>query len=120
MNSVSKRTSALSVSLTNGTIVSLLCLAVGTGAEWIRSRFGYAWAERMSLAAEALPARILETLGALPWLRSQLAEGRWSIFQIRVLYAVTTVVSIFALALSTGVLLMLIGWLWSRLSRQPT
>jgi hypothetical protein len=108
---LSKRPTALSVSLTNGTIVSALCLAGGSLAEWVRGRYGFRWAERVSLVSEALPARVLEWLSLLPKLREALNEQRLSVFQVRLIYALTTTVSIFALALSTGAFLSAIGWL---------
>jgi hypothetical protein len=117
LSSSPRRKTALGISLANGTIVSALCLALGTVAEFVRARYGSAWAERMSLASEALPGRILEMVGLLPAVRHQLVEGRWSVFQVRMLYATITVVAIFALALATGVLLWLVGWFWTRRMR---
>lgn len=102
------------ISLTNASMLSALYLVTAVAVEAVRRTWNPRWAERLSLALEAFPARTLEVLGLFePLRRAWLAHGV-SDLGVRVIYGATTVGLIFTLGLTVG------GAMWAlmRLTRR--
>ena len=70
--------------------------------ELLRRVYPLRWAERVSLAMDALPARALEYAGLLRYLRQFYAQGRLSEFWLRFTFGIAVVMIIFALGFAVG------------------
>lgn len=99
------------ISLTNAALLSGAYLAVGAAVEVVRREWSPRWADRLSLALEAFPARMLHFMGVFEPMRDAFVAGRLSVTQVRLAYAVTTVTLIFLLGLAVGGLM----WGFARL-----
>ncbi len=93
---------ALKLSLTNATLLSGLYLAFGVVVEVARRVWNFRWAERMSLALEAFPARTLELVGLFDPIRRAWVENRLTGQEVRIIYGGTTVVIIFTIGAVVG------------------
>ena len=98
----------------NATLLSIVYLAVSLTVEAGRRFTSLRFAERASLALEAFPARALDMAGLLQPLRRALVEGEVNAFWVRVVFGVTSVLVIFGLAATVGVLMWVARWAWDR------
>jgi hypothetical protein len=96
--------------IANSMLLSALYLGLGALVELLRRLYPLRWAERISLAMDALPARGLEYLGLLRYLRQLYAQGRLSEFWLRFTFGIAAVLIIFALGFVVGGLM----WLFRR------
>jgi hypothetical protein len=94
--------SALKLSLTNAALLSGLYLAFGVFVEVVRRVWNARWAERMSLALEAFPARTLELFGLFDPIRRAWVENKLSGQEVRMIYGGTTVLIIFSIGTIVG------------------
>jgi hypothetical protein len=99
------RVPAFRVSLANATLLSAAYLLVAAAVEALRRTYNWRWVERLALALEAFPARLLKFFGLLEPLRRAWVEGAISDLQVRLIYGVTVVGLIYALGLVVGLLL---------------
>lgn len=97
----------------NSMLLSALYLGLGAVVELVRRLYPLRWAERISLAMDALPARALEFAGLLQYLRELYAEGRLSEFWLRFTFGIAAVAIIFALGFAVGAAM----WLFRRAIR---
>ena len=82
--------------------MSVVYLAVGVLVELLRRFFPMTWVTRATLVLDSLPGRTLELLGVMEPLRLAYVYGRVSESGLRVIFAFTTLVIIFAMALVVG------------------
>jgi hypothetical protein len=103
--------------LGNATLLSVLYLAFGlvieTVVRWTNAR----WAEQMSFALDALPARVLILLRLSNPIRQGYMDGVINRFTLRVIFGITTVAVIFAMALGVGLGMWLVRAWVERASR---
>ena len=85
--------------IANSMLLSGLYLGLGA---LLRRVYPLRWAERVSLAMDALPARALEYAGLLRYLRQFYAQGRLSEFWLRLTFGIAAVLIIFALGFAVG------------------
>jgi len=104
----------LQVMLSNALLLSVIYLAVGVGLELLRRLMPMPWLETAAIILDSLPARLLHLLGVLGPLTEAYAYGRLSGFWLRVLFNLTTVAIIFALAGTVAGGMALLGRLASR------
>src|SRR5258708_38514048 len=88
--------------IANSMLLSGLYLGLGALVEVVRRLYPLRWAERISLAMDALPARALEYAGLLRYLRQFYAQGRLSEFLRRFAFVIVVGGMIFALAFMAG------------------
>lgn len=86
----------------NATLLSGIYLLLGLGVEVGRRMTNARWAERLSLALDALPARVLELTQLLSVVRAGYTDGKLSEFWVRVIFGTTTIAVIFVMALLVG------------------
>ena len=96
--------------IANSMLLSGLYLGLGALVELLRRVYPLRWAERVSLAMDALPARALECAGLLRYLRQFYAQGRLSEFWLRFTFGIAAVLIIFALGFVVGGVM----WLFRR------
>lgn len=100
------------ISLTNATLLSGGYLLVGAVTEFIRRKWNPRWADQLAWSMEAFPAGILRSIGALTPLREAYARGALHETHVRLIYAASVVVTVYAIGLGVGALmwgLMAIG-----------
>ncbi len=102
------------ISLSNATLLSVLYLLASVIIEAVRRFSHAAWAERASLSLELFPARVLRAVGAFEPLQRAYFEERLSGFQVRLLYALTSVALIFV----SGVVVGAAMWGLARLTQK--
>jgi hypothetical protein len=102
------------ISLTNASMLSALYLMTAVVVEGVRRTWNPRWAERLSLALEAFPARTLEVLGLLEPLRQAWLSHTVTDLGVRVVYGATTVALIFTLGLTVGAAMWALLWLFRR------
>jgi hypothetical protein len=112
MNAAPRPVPVFRISFTNATVLSTIYLLVATVVELLRRSVNPRWAERVSLALEAFPARTLELLGLFEPLRRAWVQGALSDTGVRLIYGLTTIALIFALGLAVGLGM----WVIARLS----
>ncbi|MBI3184615.1 MAG: hypothetical protein HYZ28_20965 [Myxococcales bacterium] len=98
----------------NASLMSALYLSAAVLSEVARRTWGTRWSERASLAFESLPARALELVGLLAPLRRQYAYGALSEVWVRVIFGLTSVAIIFAMAAAVGAGMWALRVLWER------
>lgn len=86
----------------NATLLSLVYLLVGTVVELLRRFYPASWVMRAVLVLDSLPARTLELLGLMRPLRSWYVYGKLNEVALRVIFSLTTIAIIFAMALVVG------------------
>ena len=110
-----RRVPLMRAMIANSMLLSGLYLGLGALVEVARRLYPLRWAERISLAMDALPARALEYAGLLRYLRQFYAQGRLSEFWLRFAFGIVVVAIIFALGFIVGGLM----WLFRRALRPP-
>jgi hypothetical protein len=105
---------ALTLSLKNATVLSVLYLVAGTVVELARRVGNYRWADKLSLAFEAFPARTLDLVGLFQPMRTAWAADHLSGSQVRLIYGLTTVAIIFTIGTVVGVAMWGVAVLASR------
>ncbi len=103
------------ISFANATLLSGGYLLVGAIVEGIRRTINPRWAEQLSWSMEAFPAGILRTVGLLNPLRDAYAAGTLKETHVRLIYAGSVVLTVYAIGLGVGVLM----WLMMRGRKQP-
>ncbi len=86
----------------NATLLSVVYLAVGLLVELVRRFFPMMWVTRATLVLDSLPGRTLELLGVMEPLRLAYVYGHIGEGGLRIIFAFTTLVIIFAMALVVG------------------
>jgi hypothetical protein len=103
--------------LGNATLLSVLYLAFGVAIEAVVRWTNARWAERLSFALDALPAQVLGLLRLSNPIRQAYLDGYINRFWLRVVFGVTTVAIIFAMALGVGIGMWLVRAWVERASR---
>jgi hypothetical protein len=88
----------------NAFLLSVIYLLVGIVVEIARRVYPSTFVQRLSLSLDSLPARALELLGAMEPLRTIYLDGKLPEYQVRLIFAATTIGIIFVLAFLVGVL----------------
>ena len=88
----------------NAFLLSVIYLLVGLAVEIARRVYPSTFVQRLSLSLDSLPARALELLGLMEPLRNIYLDGKLPEYQVRLIFAVTTIGIIFVLAFLVGVL----------------
>ncbi len=88
----------------NAFMLSVIYLLVGIAVEVARRVYPSRFVQRLSLSLDSLPARALELIGAMEPLRSLYLDGRVPDYQVRIIFASTTLIIIFLLAVLVGFL----------------
>jgi hypothetical protein len=91
--------------LGNSFLLSAVYLALGLGVELLRRVHPSQTAMRASVALDRLPAGVLSALGVLDALRDAYLANQLSAFQLRLVFGLTTVALIFALAFVVGLVM---------------
>ena len=99
----------------NAFLLSVIYLLVGLVVEIARRVYPSTFVQRLSLSLDSLPARALELLGVMEPLRNIYLDGKLPEYQVRLIFAVTTIGIIFVLAFVVGVL---VGGLRSYVERR--
>lgn len=103
------------ISFANATLLAGGYLLVGAIIEGVRRTWNPRWAEQLSWSMEAFPAGILRTFGLLNPLRDAYASGALKETHVRLIYAGSVVLTVYAIGLGVGALM----WLMMRGRRQP-
>jgi hypothetical protein len=90
------------ISVQNATLLSALYLAAATALEGIRRVWNPRWAEKACLAMEAFPARALDVVGLLDFVKKEYAWGALTQFHVRLIFGLATIAVIFLLAIVVG------------------
>ena len=90
------------ISLYNATLLSGAYLFIATALEIVRRNFTARWAEKGCLEMEKFPARTLDLVGLLDPLKRAYAWGSITDWEVRVVFGLTTISLIFALAMLVG------------------
>jgi len=114
----SPRFPLLRIMLGNALLLSGIYLFLGLVVEVLRRWFPSERVDTFSLTLDSLPGRVLILLRVMPKLRELYLYHSMSNTTLRLIFAVTTVAVIFALALLVGVAMYLVAWLAER--RTPT
>jgi hypothetical protein len=99
------RFSAFRLMVGNALGVSALYLAMGLVFESLRRYSSWRWAEKAVVVLDALPARVLQLLGALAPLRELYMVGQVDELMVRLIYGSTTVALIFVTAMGVSVVM---------------
>ena len=105
------------ISLSNASLLSVLYMVAGLIIESARRWGHFTWAERASLSMEIFPARTLQLFGAFEPLQHAFFEQRVTDWQVRLIYAVTSVTVIFVSGMVVGTLMWGVSKL---LTRRPS
>ncbi len=99
----------------NAFLLSIVYLLVGIVVEVARRLYPTRFVQRLSLSLDSLPAKVLDLLGVLEPLRANYLNGQVPDYQVRLIFAGTTIVIIFVLAFVVG---MLVGSLRAYVERR--
>jgi hypothetical protein len=99
----------------NAFLLTIIYLVVGISVEALRRVYPTRFIQRLSLSLDSLPARTLETVGVMEPLRADYLNGQIPDYQVRLIFAGTTILVIFLLAFAVGVL---VGSLRSYIERR--
>jgi hypothetical protein len=88
----------------NAFLLSIVYLLVGIAVEAARRLYPSPLVKRLSLSLDSLPARALEFVGLMEPLRADYLNGQIPDYQVRLIFAGTTIVIIFVLAFVVGIL----------------
>lgn len=99
----------------NAFLLTIIYLVVGISVEALRRVYPTRFIQRLSLSLDSLPARTLEAVGVLEPLRADYLNGQIPDYQVRLIFAGTTILVIFLLAFAVGVL---VGGLRSYIERR--
>ena len=86
----------------NAFLLSIVYLVVGIAVEAARRFYPTRLVQRLSLSLDSLPARALELVGVMDSLRANYLNGQVPDYQVRLIFAGTTIVIIFVLAFVVG------------------
>lgn len=87
----------------NAFLLSIVYLLVGIAVEAARRVYPTPLVKRLSLSLDSLPARALEFVGVMESLRADYLNGQLPDYQVRLIFAGTTIVIIFVLAFLVGI-----------------
>ncbi|MDQ3265075.1 MAG: hypothetical protein M3Y59_15685 [Myxococcota bacterium] len=104
----------LHVMLSNAILLSIIYLVAGVVLELLRKLYPMRWVETGMIVLDSLPARLLHVLGWLGPLTEAVVYNQLSGFWLRVVFNVTTIVIIFALAATVAGGMALLGRLARR------
>jgi hypothetical protein len=99
----------------NAFLLSIVYLLLGILVEAARRFYPTRFVQRLSLSLDSLPARALDLLGVMEPLRTDYLNGQIPDYQVRLIFAGTTIVIIFVLAFVVG---MLVGSLRGYIERR--
>ena len=99
----------------NAFLLSIIYLLVGIAVELARTYYPTPFVQRLSLSLDSLPARALELVGVMGSLRTRYLDGKLADYQVRLVFAGTTIVIIFLLAFVVG---MVVGSLRGYMERR--
>lgn len=99
----------------NAFLLSIIYLLVGILVEAARRLYPTRLVQRLSLSLDSLPARALEFIGVMDRLRADYLNGKIPDYQVRLIFACTTIVIIFVLAFVVG---MVVGSLRGYVERR--
>ncbi len=105
----------LRIMASNAFLLSIVYLLVGIAVEAARRLYPSRFVQRLSLSLDSLPARVLDLVGVLDPLRADYLNGKIPDYQVRLIFAGTTIVIIFVLAFVVG---MLVGSLRGYVERR--
>ncbi len=88
----------------NAFLLSIIYLVVGISVELARRIYPTRFVQRLSLSLDSLPAKALELTGLMEPLRADYLNAKIPDYQVRLIFASTTIVIIFALAFMVGIL----------------
>jgi hypothetical protein len=88
----------------NAFLLSVIYLLVGIVVEVARRVYPSTFVQRVSLSLDSLPARALELVGVMEPLRTTYLDGKLPEYQVRLIFAATTIGVIFVLAFVVGLL----------------
>lgn len=88
----------------NAFLLTIIYLVVGISVEALRRVYPTRFIQRLSLSLDSLPARALELVGVMDRLRTDYLNGQIPDYQVRLIFAITTIAVIFVLAFVVGVL----------------
>jgi hypothetical protein len=88
----------------NAFLLTIIYLVLGIAVEALRRVYPTRLVQRLSLSLDSLPARALELVGVMDRLRADYLNGQIPDYQVRLIFAGTTIVVIFVLAFAVGVL----------------
>jgi len=114
----SPRFPLLRIMLGNALLLSGIYLFLGLVVEVLRRWFPSERVDTFSLTLDSLPGRVLILLRVMPRLRELHLYHSLSNTMLRLIFALTTVGVIFALALVVGVAMFIVAWIAER--RSPT
>jgi hypothetical protein len=106
------------ISLQNATVLSVAYLAAAVLIELSHRYFPLRLTERAALVIEWIPARTLDWVGLYHPIRTAVIDGDLSIFAVRLIFGVTSVLAIFLIALGVGVMMWLVRWAILRADRR--
>lgn len=99
----------------NAFLLTIIYLMVGITVEVLRRVYPTRFIQRLSLSLDSLPARALELVGMMEPLRANYLNGQIPDYQVRLIFAGTTIAVIFLLAFAVG---LLVGSLRSYVERR--
>jgi hypothetical protein len=92
----------LRILLGNAFLLSGIYLVVGLALEVLRRIHEMDWMDSVFVVMDRLPARVLMLVGLLPKLREMYIEDQLPGYAVRLVFGLTTVVVIYALAVVVG------------------
>lgn len=108
----------LRIMLGNALLLSGIYLALGLVVEGLRRWVPSEGVDRLSLVLDSLAGRVLVETGAMSKLRELYLYNHLSNSSLRLIFELTTVLVIFALALVVGFGMYLVHWWVERLERR--
>jgi hypothetical protein len=101
------------IGFANATLLAGGYLVVGALVELARRLTNWRWTERVAWSMEAFPAGVLRSFGLLEPLRDAFVHGNLELTHVRVVYAATTVATVYVIGLVVACML----WLFTRRRR---
>lgn len=86
----------------NATLLSVVYLVGGVAIELLRRFYPFRWVPRATLLLDSLSGRTLELLGVMEPLRVAYVYGQVTEPGLRIIFTVTTLIIIFAMAIIVG------------------
>lgn len=104
----------LSILLGNAFLLSGIYLGAGLAVELLRRIYPMEWIDVAAVVMDRLPARVLLLVGLLPKLRELYIEDQLPGYALRIIFGMTTVIVIYALAIVVGGGMWAVRWLAER------